>query len=421
MLHFDAHPDLACPLNAPAVACFTPRNPVVQMKNEIDAENDHNDKDDSNGKNLYELLDSTTSGIAEWILPLVLAGNLHTVEWVKPSFSSQFAVGIYHYAVGVVAIGDSTPVSSIHHFLDLPPHAHVKVDLCHPYYLDDDSFSPADQLALKQTLELCVSELPLQDNKTESEMHPTAPWMLDICLDYFCCCNPYIQDIQQVSVEAAQALVDLMMASRFHNIHSTAFVEREDDGQGLVYRQQLTAFQDSLRRTLQQQHSSNDYRVGISNNVMLDFFENPHVGETLLTKLLKSIRYNDNLLSMVLEAIPNWSMPHQSDASNHDPAFSDQRLAESLRLVEDSIQRRFAEYGYRPPFLITIARSSDDGFTPSDKVEFLQEQVLAILDRIFCQAACGDSGVNGRIGSSSHLHIVRDYGEWESSTIEEVS
>ena len=54
LVHFDAHPDLACP-NIPAVACFTPRQ-------NIDGD-----------QHLYELLDARASGIAEWILPLTLS------------------------------------------------------------------------------------------------------------------------------------------------------------------------------------------------------------------------------------------------------------------------------------------------------------------------------------------------------------
>ena len=54
MLHLDAHPDLACPATVPAVACFAPRQVVV---------------DD---KNLYERLDATTSGTSLLNSPIAL-------------------------------------------------------------------------------------------------------------------------------------------------------------------------------------------------------------------------------------------------------------------------------------------------------------------------------------------------------------
>jgi hypothetical protein len=80
MVHYDAHPDLACPHGSiPAAACFRPN------------END-----------LYELLDSTATGIAEWILPLVLAANLTRVHWIRPTEQpvEQLPLGEDVYHVG---------------------------------------------------------------------------------------------------------------------------------------------------------------------------------------------------------------------------------------------------------------------------------------------------------------------------------
>ena len=80
MLHYDAHPDLSCPHSSiPAAACFRPR----QEWNI----NQHDNNDNSviaESADLYDMLETTT-GIAEWILPLVLAGDLRHVEWVAPS------------------------------------------------------------------------------------------------------------------------------------------------------------------------------------------------------------------------------------------------------------------------------------------------------------------------------------------------
>ena len=50
--------------------------------------------------NLYEMLDMPSSGIAEWILPLVLAGGLKTVYWIKNDWCHQFHNGAYNVPVG---------------------------------------------------------------------------------------------------------------------------------------------------------------------------------------------------------------------------------------------------------------------------------------------------------------------------------
>eukprot|EP00554_Chaetoceros_debilis_P015501 CAMPEP_0194123336 /NCGR_PEP_ID=MMETSP0150-20130528/54078_1 /TAXON_ID=122233 /ORGANISM="Chaetoceros debilis, Strain MM31A-1" /LENGTH=114 /DNA_ID=CAMNT_0038816539 /DNA_START=33 /DNA_END=373 /DNA_ORIENTATION=+ len=71
MVHFDSHPDLACPNgDISAAACFQPRREWQIAQKE--AQNDDDDEE-NNSKNLYELLDTSQGGIAEWIIPLVMA------------------------------------------------------------------------------------------------------------------------------------------------------------------------------------------------------------------------------------------------------------------------------------------------------------------------------------------------------------
>ena len=145
MVHFDAHPDMACPSHVPAAACFVPRQPW----------------EDFDDKGLYELLDSTSSGIAEWILPLVLAAGLQRMEWIKPQFSTQLPIGDHAFHVGVYdserSQSDNNAVR-IDSFLDFAPTARIKVDWRTPYYLDDDSVVPLESLSLPRSFELKVSE-----------------------------------------------------------------------------------------------------------------------------------------------------------------------------------------------------------------------------------------------------------------------
>ena len=64
MVHFDSHPDLACPDPAHlcARACFEPRT-------------DRAPAGGGPARDLYDSLDASVSGIAEWIVPLQLAGG----------------------------------------------------------------------------------------------------------------------------------------------------------------------------------------------------------------------------------------------------------------------------------------------------------------------------------------------------------
>ena len=61
--------------------------------------------------------------------------------------------------------------------------------------------------------------------------------------------------------------------------------------------------------------------------------------------------------------------------------------------------------------MVTIARSSLDGFTPGTVVEKLQADVLSIVQNVYC------NDMPDRERSLYRLEVVRDYGQWEGSTI----
>ena len=68
MLHFDSHADLACPgEHIPAACCFQPRREVHVGMETAQDDNDLDGDEGGSYKNLYELLDSTTSGIREFL------------------------------------------------------------------------------------------------------------------------------------------------------------------------------------------------------------------------------------------------------------------------------------------------------------------------------------------------------------------
>ncbi len=214
MVHFDSHPDLACPgENIPALACFLPRKEwdssccsghhncgeyescgsMCRVNNDGDDDHHHDET-----KNLYELLDTSQGGIAEWIIPLVLGAGLRNVHWVKNPWCHQFQMGLYDFGVGAyidhtkyegiegrgvekrkgissksmcrnahsnacTKITSSTSgqeeYQKVQSFLDLPDNAVVKCTLRHPYYIDDNSHVHASELEFGEKLQLIVTEV----------------------------------------------------------------------------------------------------------------------------------------------------------------------------------------------------------------------------------------------------------------------
>lgn len=362
LVHFDAHPDMACSLDAPANLCFKPRG--------------------SGDKTLYDHLDETSTGIAEWILPLVLAAKLHYIVWVKPTFSRQLELGETDFQVGILS------KRKVETFLDLEENDLMRVDYHHPYYLDDDVVVETNDLQLEQTLHLHVKHAVGDD----TTMHTTAaaalvldnPWMLDICLDYFVCRNPFVHDLEVI-----------------HKEYTTLVAKLSEEGLEIAktsqdYRAKRTtfhkAFEMLLTRKDQGQELCHYFSSEEDNTVVND-----------LREILDTAENAEQLASMTIEALPHMaSMPHESEIPSFSPI-----IEQRIQAVMEEIQL----YSTTSPFLVTIARSANDGFCPLSLVEEIQENLLQRLHHHYCGAECDDE-------ICCKLRVVKDYGEWEGSTLD---
>ncbi|EGZ07249.1 hypothetical protein PHYSODRAFT_528689 [Phytophthora sojae] len=70
VLHVDAHPDLSFPPAMDTEVIFQPDT-------------------------LYDALDDSVAGIAEFLLPLVFAGHVNQITWLKPSWATQMPTGAF--------------------------------------------------------------------------------------------------------------------------------------------------------------------------------------------------------------------------------------------------------------------------------------------------------------------------------------
>lgn len=420
LCHIDAHPDLACPSNGiPAAASFRPRDEWT-----IVASSSEGSEERRTGC-LYELLDMSTTGISEWILPMVLAAGLTFVEWVKPptgQSTSQIPLGRHKFHVGAheekeedqatSETDDSTPSIQILSFLDLTPKASVKVDWDCMYYRDDDCtdfFSPRHLLFLPQQVELSVVEwspatIPTHHSNCETGEYPNSqPWILDICLDYFYCINPFLADIESIDKE---------MAKLTHKIVSlwTSY-----DGSTVsthFNRQELLEFRLVLRQSLQQLARSDNTDSELLIQKLIQEAFQPFIGnkqkeaqETLrkwYTRLeAHGKRERSMLFDLIVESIPHVMLPH---FQLNDIIAIEEYTSTALENFEHGLRQRLKN-ATQPPFLITIARSMNDGFTPETHADYLQNQVKRILHKCFCDNDCKCSGSN----ESCRLRFLHDY------------
>jgi hypothetical protein len=388
MLHFDAHSDLACPIDLPAALCFQPRRA-------------------SDGMNLYEQLDLSSSGIAEWILPLVLAASLRHVEWVRPSNQpfEQLPGGDHSFHVGVwIPNNEREGLPALSSFVDLPDSARLRVDWKTAYYSEDHSGNSSvntDELVLKQNVSLRVTEIPSQ--LTETLLVDAEHWILDVCLDYFCSMNPFLSDLNVMSSDFTCALNEIFFSSRLWSRDETSSLD------SLAFKRALSG----CLHILEVNHADNSL-LGPSYTNLQAYFHSPSQLHALLSSIITCLRNypgdKNQLIAVALDAIPHWTMPHCYEVPSKE---------ELLNSIRDMCQR--IQQQRNPPFLITIARSTNDGFTPGGLVDWLQQQVLQAVHSLWSCDCARTTFLPQRNDNSlpipCRLEIMFDYGEWEGSEL----
>jgi hypothetical protein len=516
MVHFDSHPDLACPNDRiPARLCFNPRETKQQcicctlssinstmvgghtrsddINNECinecdcnlhksrfscdEASNNRKDAyrcDSGMGMNLYELLDTSQSGIAEWIMPLVLAGGLHTLHWIKNDFCDQFEDGEYNIPIGAwinPGLIRQKGSNDIQCFLDLPDCATVKTSICHDYYLDDNCVVPESELILKQDLNLIVSDLRDTSQKqsicdeekqslyerrnireVENMYINNEGWILDVCLDYFICSNPFITDIEAIDKNLSHLITKAVRDVSFRNIASsstttttTTTTTSRIDGNAEEYLSLSNQFYNLATTFFHNATLSSSTSCSLDKYNLLSeqqyqnlyqLYETPLIGEqiweditlALATCVSSSKLRIDEVCRVIVSGLSNMTLPHQTGFDNHTSQMSEQMQLKVKMFGDDLKNHRWcsndSDLFHSQPSIITIARSSEDGFTPFNIVSSLQQAVLNEIHNVYCN--CGnelslqtqraeDEKESGR--KECNICLVLDYGKYEGSTI----
>lgn len=297
------------------------------------------------GKKLLPLLD-----IENWIVPATASGYLSKVVWLRPPWAKQLADG-----TRVVSVGDNKE-------------GLFRVGSKEPYFLSDALY--CSELENERAFALIVAELgdPNNENKTESDcinslvnnFNLTSPYVLDIDLDFFSTDNPFLHIHDDIGLyDKLEKIFTFTLPSNFDDTENVKEVVEARDKQ-----------LDELEKLFQylQEHGSFEHWKGEK------------------TELFSKVKELTSLLLQESEktGIPiDWWLVYAAGCTRDQGGLPVHRSTEEqiLNLVQKSLRNLLA--ALPSPVLVTISRSTDDGYCPADKVDFIQDLVLKELRDAF--------------------------------------
>jgi UPF0489 domain len=263
---------------------------------------------------------------------------------VHQPFANQIPEGIYSFSVGEK--DEKICVSS-------------KLD----YFLSDGSYANEDEIKNRKTLTLHSTKVNTEFN----DIIQDRPYILDIDLDYFSTLNPFA------------AIYPL--ANTYEKLKKIFHIEKdydENDAESVtkfvVKRNKQLDFFETIFQHMAQHGSLEKFKL--ADESMTAKFN-------LVKELIECLIHNYSLYDIDWFVINDagctvdeeqYQLPHHES--------SDEELNQMMKEFEI-----FVTSLKRPPEVVTISRSCEDGYTPKHQIESIQNRVLEIL-KIFGDKLC---------------------------------
>lgn len=283
--------------------------------------------------------------IENWIIPVMYAQHLSKVSWVRPPWAKQIEDGQHTFSVG--ECDEKIFVSST---LD--------------YFLSDGGWKEEASLRNNKQATIHVSEVNESLNELisdDEEKH----WILDVDLDYFSTLNPFLLIYPKAGTyEKLRELFKLEKDYKVDDIESiSSYVTRRN--------RQLDFFETVFQHMAQ--HGSLE-KFKCEDFSMKEKFE-------LAKELIDCLCHHYSIYSI------DWFIVNDAGCTCDDDIHelphhesTDDEIKEMIGKFE-----KFLKGLKKPPTLITIARSSLDGYTPPHQVESIQTQVLQALRNVYAE------------------------------------
>lgn len=291
---------------------------------------------------IYErrtLLESLS--IENWIVPMMYAKHLKEVVWVRPSWARQIADGHHTFSVG-----ESDNKIFVNSTLD--------------YFLTDGGYKES----LDNSKEVTVHVSEADESLSELLSNDTT-WILDIDLDYFSTLNPFLSLYPMA--ETYKKLREIFKIDKNYDCSDlgsvASFVER---------RNRQLDFLETVFQHMAQHGSLEKFKC--TDPSMEGRLE-------LVKELIECLCRHYSIYDI------DWFIVNDAGCTCDD----DEHQLPHHESSDDEIKQIIAKFEKflrsvkNPPTMITIARSSLDGYTPVHQVDAIQNQVLSALRNVFSE------------------------------------
>ncbi|XP_047545198.1 UPF0489 protein C5orf22 homolog [Vanessa atalanta] len=282
--------------------------------------------------------------IENWIVPAAAAGHISRVVWLRPPWAKQFADG-----------------SRIIHVGDHPETGLLRVDSKEPYYMSDALYSP--QLINERKFTLTVAELSEKNEESIKNkikcLDICEPYVLDIDLDFFSTSNPFLNMYDQIK------LYDQLEPIFGFNIPQ-ANDEKTCKELCKSREQQLVELQE-LFEYLEQNFDLKGYK-GPKSELYHKVCNLKEVVEAEAQRLGEK---------------PDWWMIFTGGCTRDQGGLPHHiSTEEDIEETVNNTLRTFLK-NIPPPIMITVARSTDDGYCPPHQINYIQSLVTQVLKEVY--------------------------------------
>lgn len=287
----------------------------------------------------YKLFD--TVSIENWILPASFAGHINTIIWVKPPWANQISDGNHNFAIGKEESSELIKVTSLEN-----------------YYLTDGLYCRIEKMT--DVKEIVFEVMTLGESDTSQSSYETnilnhlntkKPYILDIDLDFFSTRNPFKHLYKNAS-----------LYDHLKTIYSSTFPDKNDLDNVEKYTSDRKKLLDELKLAW----------LYIGKNGNLKGFKGDVVSSIQIEELANKVKlfYND----------VDWELIHDAGCTCDDTDLPEH--VSSREEIKDMVSNRFYNFLKalpNPPTIITMSRSSEDDYCPSEDVDWIQEKVVGLL------------------------------------------